>query len=88
MTPPDPHSAPANPPPDKKPAGGSAPQSEGTGEFLLAGSFLRRRWVRWILLTAYVAFIFYLSTRAELARTVELAHADKVAHLVEYAILG
>lgn len=41
-----------------------------------------------LLLAAYVALIFVVSSRPRARPPVEFPHADKVAHVVEYGVLG
>jgi VanZ family protein len=42
----------------------------------------------WAVLLAYVILIFYLSSRSHLPAPREIPHWDKLAHLIEYGILG
>lgn len=42
----------------------------------------------WTVLVVYVILIFFLSSRSRLPSPNEIPHWDKVAHLIEYGILG
>lgn len=45
-------------------------------------------WASWMVLLLYVVVIFYLSTRPKAITPLYFPGWDKVAHLIEYGILG
>lgn len=44
--------------------------------------------IAWAVLVVYVGLIFYASSRSYLPSPQQIPHWDKVAHLIEYGILG
>jgi len=52
------------------------------------GRWPRNRAGKIAILAVYVALIFFMSSRPDLKPPTEFPHADKLAHGVEYGILG
>ncbi len=48
----------------------------------------QRRLLPWFVLGGYIALIFFVSSRPHLQSPITFPLWDKVAHLIEYAVLG
>jgi hypothetical protein len=53
-----------------------------------SGEGIGARWIGWGIVIGYCGLIFYFSSRRDIALPGAIPSADKIAHLLEYTILG